>query len=403
MVQYDKMILNKLLDIYESSSLSIGENVRTVHIDVRFVKTFIPSYFDESSEEYEKIHILMQQLEDKNLIQIIWKDNKKGHIISKVRLKVEHLNLAYAYVKRKSKAELVSDNIEKLEEVLSQTYATVCKNFVTYLLSRLKHNKPVKEFIKLDDWKGTLDLLKAIRSVEENTKQMYLREFSISIFQDSKMFESMMRKVYNIFEHFGDKNISEDLAEWLAEYNIYQTPNFVYLKGDATIHIGNTIIELVAFNQGIGISGDDINKIQIDETAKIEKILTIENLTTYFRWKEANSLIVYLGGYHNLVRRNLLRKIYDAFPNAKYAHFGDIDAGGFEIYRDLCEKTKIPFNMYNMDLNVLKKYEKYGKSLTQSDRKRLEHIQNEMNLSELIAYMLEHNIKLEQECMGLEK
>lgn len=87
------------------------------------------------------------------------------------------------------------------------------------------------------------------------------------------------------------------------------------------------------------------------------------------------------------------------YPEAEYRHFGDIDAGGFEIYRDLCEKTNIPFQMYHMDLETLKKYEKYGKKLTENDRKRLQEIQNQKSLEEVVRYMLEHDVKLEQECI----
>ena len=36
MVQYDKMILNRLLDTYEASLLSTGENRRKIHIEFRF-------------------------------------------------------------------------------------------------------------------------------------------------------------------------------------------------------------------------------------------------------------------------------------------------------------------------------------------------------------------------------
>ena len=52
--------------------------------------------------------------------------------------------------------------------------------------------------------------------------------------------------------------------------------------------------------------------------------------------------MIYLGGYHNSVRRKLLELLYQDFPKAEYLHFGDIDVGGFEIYRDLCRKTGIP-------------------------------------------------------------
>ena len=401
MVPYDRVIVSKLLDTYESSSLSRGENERTVHVEVRFTKAFLPAYFDESSGEYEKIHLMMQQLEDRKLIQILWKDDKKGHVILKVRLNVEEVDRAYAYVKRVPKADRVTDNIAMLEGMRKQTDTPVCKTFIEYLLARLRTNKPVKEFIQLDDLEETRKLLLAVQAVENNKKQLYLREFSIVTFQDSKIFEQMVGKVHRIFCRFDNEQKSKDLAEWLSEHNIYQTPNFVYLKGEAGIRIREEEMHVSVFKQGLGVSGADIDEIEIIKTAQIEKVVTIENLTTYFRWNEPDSLMIYLGGYHNAIRRNLLKKVYAAFPEASYYHFGDIDAGGFEIYRDLCEKTGIPFQMYYMNLDIMRRYEKYAKTLTDHDRKRLEAMKGQEDLQELIAYMLEHNVKLEQECIGI--
>ena len=49
MVQYDRMVLNHLLDTYENSLLSIGENRRKIQIEFRFTRTSIPAYYDELS------------------------------------------------------------------------------------------------------------------------------------------------------------------------------------------------------------------------------------------------------------------------------------------------------------------------------------------------------------------
>ena len=73
----------------------------------------------------------------------------------------------------------------------------------------------------------------------------------------------------------------------------------------------------------------------------------------------------------------MLQKIYAAFPDAVYCHFGDIDVGGFLIYEDLRRKTGIPFQLYRMDLDTLKEYEKYGKALTENDRVRIEKMLKE--------------------------
>ena len=405
MVHYDKLVLNKLLDSYESSLLSAGKNERTIHIELRFIKKHIPAYFDESSEEFEHIHMYMQQLENQNLIRILWKDGKVGHIIQKVQLNIEQLDRAYTYVKRVSKSTLVIENMELISSVSKNTTTMVVKKFAQYLLERLQDNKSVKEFIELANLSDTKKLFQAMEAIENNRQQLYIREFSIRTFQDSKVFEKLVGKIYRIFERFDDKFGSSELSDWLSEYQIYHTPNFVYLKGKARISFGNKEIDLSFLEQGLGISGEDINRIQFVQSDKVEKIITIENLTTYFRWKEENSLIIYLGGYHNTERRNLLNKIYQIYPEAYYYHFGDIDAGGFEIYRDLCEKTNIPFKMYYMDLPTLQRYQMYGKKLTENDKKRLIELQKkgDIDVKEIISYMLKQDVKLEQECIEMEK
>lgn len=168
---------------------------------------------------------------------------------------------------------------------------------------------------------------------------------------------------------------------------------------------GNEKIDLSLLKQGIGLSGEDLPYIRIKGREKIRKVITIENLTSFFRWQEKDSLMIYLGGYHNKVRRQLLREIYEAVPEAEYLHFGDIDVGGFEIYEDLCWKTGIPFRLYHMGTAELEKYRRFGKKLTDSDKKRLKALreqaeQDGADYAAALKYMEEHEMKLEQECIG---
>lgn len=401
MAQYDRYVIGRLLDTYESSLLSTGENTRNIHIEFRFTKKAIPAYFDESSGEFEKIHLFMEELEEKQLIQICWKDQREGHIITKVRLNMESLKEAYAYVNRTPQNDMVAGHRMFLEEFIRQNPAPVCRAFAMYLLARLGEHKSVKEFVDLNDLASTKELLDAIQAVEGNREQLYIREFSIRCFQDSKAFEKMAGRVAHVFRQFKENCEGASWDEILAEYGIYHTPNYVYLKGNITLLLEEEKIDLSVLRQGMGISGEDIDRIRFYSVAGVKKVITIENLTTYFRWQEENALLLYLGGYHNGIRRTLLKEIYLRCPDAGYYHFGDIDAGGFEIYRDLREKTGIPFQPYQMDLETLKTYEGYGRRLTENDRKRLQSIQGRGEFKELICYMLEHDIKLEQECISL--
>lgn len=409
MVQYDKKVLNGLLDSYENSLLFTGENKVNISIDFPFNKRKLPTYFDESSYEYESIHSAMRELEEKGYIHIVWKKGKENHIISKVVLNTGKLKNVYQYVNRVPKADLVALNILMLEKY-NRIYDTpVCQRFIDYLLERLRGNQTVKEYIDLGRCQETELLLKGIYEIEINKKQYYIREFSIKVFHDSKVLDNIGSRLGKIFrnfkEGFAGKNADEmNFTEILAEYGIYHTPNYVYLKGNVAFAIQQTMYDIGSLRQGIGISGEDLAGIRFCDVSAVKKVMTIENLTTFFRWVENESLIIYLGGYHNGVRRALLRAVYEALPDAEYYHFGDIDAGGFEIYRDLCSKTKIPFKMYRMDLDTLVSHQSYGKELTESDRDRLERILERNgsvagDFCELIRYMLENNVKLEQECI----
>lgn len=399
MVQYDKMILNRLLDTYEASLLSTGENRRKIHIEFRFTKKALPAYFDESSSEYERIHFFMESLEEKQLIWICWQGGRKGHIIAKVQLQTENLETAYAFVRRVPKQDLAAGHRQLLKECLAKEPTPVCRAFAAHVLERLEEHKSVKEFVQLEDIASTRRLLAVIEAIEKNEEPLYLREFSIRHFQDSKAFEKMEGRIAHIFRRFQAGCEEAAVEEILAEYGIYHTPDYVYLKGNATLLVGVEKIDLSVLKQGLGISGEDIGRIRFDNTAAVKQVITIENLTTFFRWQEEDSLLVYLGGYHNSVRRALLMELHAACPQAAYHHFGDIDAGGFEIYRDLREKTGIPFRMYRMDLATLQTYEQYGRPLTENDRIRLQKMRGREELREVIDYMLAHDVKLEQECI----
>lgn len=403
MQQYDKKILNALLDSYERSSLSRGENKVAVHISFDFTRKILPEYFDESSIKYEEIHAYIRDLEQRGWIQIIWRRNKENHIVDKVILREEKVQEVYRYLHRIPQTVLIQKNLELLKEMKKTgCKGEICKRFTEYLMKRLKDGKSVKEFLNLADPEKNRQLIQAVDLVENNRTSYYVREFSIEHFQDTKVFEQISGMVVKIIRRFDPKQKEKDAKEILAEYSIYHTPNYIYLKGNGTLCIKNEHIKLSLFQQGIGISGEDVQFLQLTDLENVKKVITIENLTTFFRWMEEDSLIVYLGGYHNAVRQQLLQMIYRKIPHAEYLHFGDIDAGGYEIYENLCRKTGILFGTYYMNLETLQTYESYARKLTENDRKRLNKLleKQDCKYRDVLGYMLEKNIKLEQECIA---
>ena len=227
MMQYDRKILNSLLDSYEGSRLFTGENKVNISIDFPFNKKQIPAYFDESSYEYERIHSAMRELEEQGYIRIMWKRGRENHIISKVILNPEKIDQVYKYVNRTPKTDLVASNIALLKKCRGSYDTPVCRKFITYLLGRLQKNQSVKEYIELADTEKTKQLLLGISEIEKNVRQCYLREFSIEVFHDSKALQNMSGRLGKVFRKFGEDSGEKDFAEILAEYGIYHTPNYV--------------------------------------------------------------------------------------------------------------------------------------------------------------------------------
>ena len=151
---------------------------------------------------------------------------------------------------------------------------------------------------------------------------------------------------------------------------------------------------------GIALSNASLEKIK-RIIVNADKVITVENLTTYHDADEDNSIHIYLGGYHNYSKQMLLGKIYSDNKSKAYFHMGDLDVYGFLILENLKEKTGIPFKPLMMDVKTLERFYKAGiyKDLTTTDKKVI----LEKKDTKLIAYtdvlmfMLDNNCKVEQE------
>lgn len=408
-MQYEKRILHALLDSYESSSLSRGNNKISVHIAFSFTPKTMPVYFDESSLAFEDIHAAVKHLEELGYVQVIWKGKKENHILQKVILCEAKIKEIYRYIGRMPKNEQQKMQLRTLERLAEECQTPVASAFVFWLIERLQQGKTVKEYLNLEDTAQTERLIRGISAIEQNQEETYIREFSVRCFGDSKMLERRLSLIVGIMRKFSKNYEGMDNEAILAEHGIYHTPNYVYIKGCGCLQMGKEsicMIDLERLHQGIGLSGEDLDTLHWMNSSSVKKVITIENLTTFFRWKENDSILIYLGGYHNAVRRQLLQELYHVFPQAEYLHFGDIDIGGFEIYQDLCRRTGIPFHTYLMGSEQLEKYGAYAKKLTENDRKRLDELlekEEYRDVWQVLEYMREHGKKLEQECIRVGK
>jgi len=387
--KYEEKILNILMDQYERSKSFLGTNDRSQSFQKKVADLF-PGYDDSSKYDlFKEVNEQIASLEEQGVIEA--KHLKRGRfeteVVLSVKLVPEKIDKCYSMLKRTPKADVNSEITEILTQYREKS--PLLTIFCDEQLKRLAENKKVQHFDEACKFEQILKVLSEIESVEEET---YIRNFSIRVLGDSKAFEKIKSAVVSILFEYGDYPDKESI---LSDLNIVKNPGYVYVKGKGKITLSGQVIDLSALSGDIGLSSKLLDKIE-DIRVSASKVVTIENLTSFHSYTDEDSFVIYLGGYHNSIRRKMIKRLYENNPGLKYYHCGDIDAGGFYILLDLRKKTGIPFEAMNMDIQTLMKYEQYMKKLTENDRIRLHNLEDS-EFSEVIKYMLENNCKLEQE------
>ncbi|KGM92846.1 hypothetical protein Z968_13000 [Clostridium novyi A str. 4552] len=393
MKKYKEKILNNLIDVYERSSLYKGTSLNERNISFKFTVKNIKDYFDEDNYlKKEEIEQSAKELEGLELIKIIWGKGYEDHLIKRVDLNVNRINEAYKLLKRKSKGNSEKECINLLKKYVEEGF--VLGKFSREMINKLEEKASIKKYLDIENIEECKNILNALKNVISQQEEIFKRNFSIRIFNDSKRFEAIEGKVLRILKDF----TSEETLT-LEEFNIFNNPSYVYFKGNTRLKLKNKVLDIVDLKFGIGISSQDLNEIREVEI-NTSKIITIENLTTFNTFNEDDFVCIYLGGFHNNARRELLKRIKKDNGGKKFYHFGDIDCGGFKILKHLREKTSIDFIPYNMNLETLINGRSYCKELTQNDKRVLEEMLKEESFKEfydVFEYMLKENIKLEQE------
>ena len=268
----------------------------------------------------------------------------------------------------------------------------ILEEYLKDQLKRIGENRSVRFFS--GDFEEFERILMAVRELEDLKGEQFIREFSVRLYKDSKAFGQIQGKVESILYDYGDFPEKDEI---LGNLNLMRTPTYVNFKGSGKVSLSGQDIDLSRLDSDIAISSSMLEKIESVQVFK-GKVITVENLTSFHRFMEEGYFVLYLGGFHNRVRRDFIRMLHDQNSEARFYHFGDIDAGGFLILEHLRRTTGIKIIPYNMDLDTLKKYEKMGKPLTENDRKRLGKLR-EGQFREIVEYMLENNVKLEQEAI----
>lgn len=393
-------LINVLLDKYERSRSFTGNNKVNQYFTVRIADIF-PKYDDEAEYDYYlKVQAALEELESSGFVRLLRIRNGR---ISSCTLMTDRLADIYNAVGRVSKRSDYDWIAAKLNE-MTKAYSsdTVLASFVETQKEHMQNGGSVEYYN--NDRQTFEDIMTAVVSIPLNDSEIYIRDFSVKLFHDSKRLEKLKNSVQGLLYKYGDFEERDHVFE---ECGIVDTPTYVSMKGAGKLIFADQVIDLVRLNGDIALSTETLKGLEKVEVCG-DRVITIENMTSFHDCDEAHALVIYLGGFHNHIKREFLKKVYRDNQDKSYLHFGDIDAGGFYIYEHLCRKTGIPFAMMNMGIEMLEAHKQEWNKLTVHDAKRLEDLKRILDAKDkagirfydyrdTINFMINNKCKIEQE------
>lgn len=390
----ERTIVLYLLELYENSVQSKQGSSRRLAVGFH-MRDYDPSYFDSGEHARQQGYdTVFERLEKRGLVLLV----RDGYFVVKVRLNLEKIDSAYDFVDQVSIVTRRQQLIRACHEF--QNRMPILHPYCAFLLEKLESFKSIKTFVKdgqVDDLTMLLEGVAALYAQIEK-EEISKRKFSQNVYADSKTFENLENRILALIRAVDGEIPFSEKEDILQYFNIVNNPGYIYFKGCGSFAIGQTRFDLEDMAGSIGFSSEMIHQIS-PLALNVERIMTIENLTSFHQYKTKNELVIYLAGFHNTLRRNFLSKLYALNPQCNYAHFGDIDVGGFEIFFHLRGKTGIPFNTFKMDVETLLAYRQFGKPLTDNDKTRLKKLSEKHPLP-VFDTMAELNLKLEQEVVS---
>ncbi len=393
-MDYSKDIVSRLLDIFERRSGYAKEPTELRSIQFDIAKEY-PAYTDRyDHEKYKDINLAIEK--DIEAGFICAEKNQTGQY-SKIKLNVSNVDKAYAFLKRSSIPEKCKKVLKELDRA-DWIDNVVLRKIVEDFKGQVGEYKKLPYDLGFDAGR-VREILRIIAEIMKLDSETYIRNFSTALFKDSKRFQREYRSTTEsiLFDYTDDVVEKENI---LGYYNLYENPTYVLIKGNTRICFAESAIELSEMPGGIALSNGSLAGIH-NISVKADKVITVENLTTYHDCDESDAVYIYLGGFHNISKQKLLELIYADNRDKEYYHEGDIDVYGFLILENLIAKTQIPFKPLLMDVETIERFYRAGlyKSLTTRDRKMIDSKKGGQlsAYEDVLEYMLEFDCKVEQE------
>lgn len=410
-----KGILNELIDRYERrrgyGSAEKSRRRTLLKIDSKNY----PDYFHVSNSGFRLLfNAEMEALEREGFVTLEWIRFDRGHTLERVALAENRLPAIYRILKRRTKKEIYRETAEHLKKLQSSAPPPL-HPYYEELLCRLAAYEPLPPPLRPEKQEELIELLWALNALfVPREEEIAKRALSVQLYGDSKRWQQLERGILQLLRGFyslsGDEENEADDAALLEERGVVNNPGHLHLAGPLLLAAPGGRIDLSLFKPDLGLPTKMVKELEVLE-CPAEAVVTVENLTSFYQYVlegPPGQLIVYLGGFAGAACRLFLRKLYlfsleneQALP---FYHWGDLDLGGFKIWRDLREKTGIPIQPYLMDEKTYLEHLHLGQPIPEQYAQKLATLLEDAAFAPfhaLINLILTKKIRLEQEAISL--
>lgn len=239
------------------------------------------------------------------------------------------------------------------------------QRFCGAMRSAAREGKSVQPFERKNP-QQVREILAALPGILRWQGESFLRFASAAIFGNSKTLEALRGRVEKCLEI-----ITAGKANTLAEFGILENDRSLLLHGPCRFDFGCSLLDISCLEKPIRMSMADFSRASIQTAAK--RCLIVENAAMLHELAKCRDQLLLCssgseGGFANSATISFLRKIPD---DLEIWHFGDSDPAGFDILRDLRERSERVIHSLHMEL---RKSTAAPSTLLESEYKTIERL-----------------------------
>lgn len=432
-------ILQELLDRYESSKL-FREGCSNQRVYLKFGKCKNLTSRIRDVQEKRLFLAALEELKELGVADFTWVRYEKGNLVDTVYLTndVKLITQCYEALGRIPKQQMLDDLEGLLQDAIKSTRdsdsdlglffqemaeAVVVRREIPRFFFRIGSSDALARNYAVVVEKNR-NLLRFLSSLTEGTngqQEQMERVLSAALFGDSKYFEKELKsKVLSILRYMheergedsGNGRVEETVTDdqLLAERGVVKWPEILEFCGNIKVYLDDgTVIDYSGQRYGAYINARTVHHVRnlcpAASANPISRVLSIENKANYTWYlenkKSEGELVLYHGGAYSPVKGQWFCLVEDSLKNIPVYHWSDIDLGGFYIFLRLKKNVFPKLLPWQMDLNTMQENRERCMYITsdtylQELKKRLDDPDFEI-FHEVIRYMLEEQIRLEQE------